>query len=243
MQIKKYPHAALENYSKILILLGLVLALFIVFEFMNLKSYPKSIKELEGAFVTTDQLEETIEVKIVEPDIQPEAKAMIPDKIMKVEDEIEVIETIIESTETDESEAIIINFDKESISVEEEEDVVEDVPFLIIENVPVFPGCKGNNVELRACFSAEVTKFVSKNFNTELSSDLGLASGSIQRIYVIFKIDKNGSIADIQARAPHKRLQEEAIRVIELLPNMTPGRQRDRDVGVKYSLPIAFKVE
>lgn len=243
MEIKKYPNASLENYSKILIQLGLVLALFIVYEFMNMKSYPNSIRELVGTFVSDEDIEETVEVKVVEPEIQPVAKVVLPDKIVKVEDEVEVIETIIESTETDESEAIIIDLDKDVISVEEEEEVVEDVPFLVIENVPIFPGCIGNNKELRACFSAQMSKFVLKKFNSELASDLGLVTGSIQRIFILFKIDKNGNIADINARAPHKKLQEESIRVIKLLPKMTPGRQRGRPVGVRYGLPIVFKVE
>ena len=243
MQIKKYPHAVLENYSKILIQLGLVLALFVVYEFMNMKSYPKSVKEMIGAFSIVEETEETIEVKIVEPEIKPVVKAVLPDKIIKVDDEVEIIETIIESTETDETDAIIIDLDRDVISVKEEEEVIEDVPFLVIENVPVFPGCKGNNTELRACFSSQMSKFVSKKFNAELASDLGLATGSIQRIFVMFKIDKNGNIVNIQARAPHKRLQEEAIRVIKLLPKMTPGTQRGRAVGVRYGLPIVFKVE
>ena len=59
----------------------------------------------------------------------------------------------------------------------------------------------------------------------------------------MFKIDKNGNITNVQARAPHNRLRDEAIRVIKLLPKMIPGKQRGRPVGVKYSLPIAFKVE
>ncbi|WP_456376005.1 energy transducer TonB [Lutibacter sp.] len=243
MQIKKYPHATLENYSKILVQLGLVLALFIVYQFMNMKSYPKSVKEIVGTFVNVDDSEELIEVKIIEPEIKPTVKVVLPDKIIKVEDEVEVIETIIESTETDETEAINIDVDKDVISVVEEEEVIEDVPFLIIENVPVFPGCKGNNTKLRACFSSQMSKFVSKRFNAELASDLGLVSGSIQRIFVMFKIDKNGNIVDIKARAPHKKLQQEAIRVIKLLPKMTPGRQRGRAVGVRYGLPIVFKVE
>ncbi|VAW20662.1 Ferric siderophore transport system, periplasmic binding protein TonB, partial [hydrothermal vent metagenome] len=116
-------------------------------------------------------------------------------------------------------------------------------PFMIIENVPVFPGCKGNNAELRACFSSQMSKFVSKNFDSELASDIGLSSGSIQRIFVMFKIDKDGNITNIQARAPHKKLKEEAIRVIKLLPKMTPGKQRGRAVGVRYGLPIVFRVE
>lgn len=243
MQIKKYPHAALENYSKILIQLGLVLALFIVYQFMNMKSYPKSAKEMVETFLSVEDSEELIEVKIIEPEIKPTVKVVLPDKIIKVEDEVEVIETIIESTETDETEAIIIDVDKDVISVEEEEEVIEDVPFLVIEDVPVFPGCKGNNAELRACFSSQISKFVSKKFNVDLASDLGLASGSIQRIFVLFKIDKNGNITDIRARAPHKKLKEEAIRVIKLLPKMTPGKQRGRAVGVRYGLPIVFRVE
>jgi len=243
MQIKKYPNATLENYSKILIQLGLVLALFIVYQFMNMKSYPNSIKDLVGSFVTVDETEDIIEIKIVEPEIEPVAKAVLPDKIVQVEDQVEVVETIIESTETDESQAVIIDLDRDVVAVEEEEEMVEDVPFLVIENVPVFPGCKGNNTELRDCFSSEMSKFVSKRFNAELAADLGLPQGSIQRIFVMFKIDKNGNIADIQARAPHKKLQEEAIRVINLLPLMTPGRQRGRAVGVRYGLPIVFKVE
>ncbi|MBT8316461.1 MAG: energy transducer TonB [Lutibacter sp.] len=243
MQIKKYPNAALENYSKILIQLGLVLSLFIVYEFMNMKSYPNPIKEIVGNYTIVDDTEENIEVKVLEPEIKPPAKLTLPDKIVQVEDEVEVIETLIESTETDETDAIVIDIDKDVISVVEEEEVVEDVPFMVIEDVPVFPGCSGNNSELRACFSSQMTKFVSKRFNAELASDLGLEKGTIQRIFVMFKIDKNGDIVDIQARAPHKKLQAEAIRVIKLLPHITPGRQRGRPVGVKYGLPIVFKVE
>jgi protein TonB len=243
MQIKKYPNAALENYSKILIQLGLVLSLFIVYEFMNMKSYPNPVKEIVGNYTIVDDTEENIEVKVLEPETKPPEKLTLPDRIVQVEDEVEVIETLIESTETDETDAISIDIDKDVVSVVEEEEVVEDVPFMVIEDVPVFPGCSGNNSELRACFSSQMTKFVSKRFNAELASDLGLEKGTIQRIFVMFKIDKNGDIVDIQARAPHKKLQEEAIRVIKLLPHITPGRQRGRPVGVKYGLPIVFKVE
>ncbi len=59
------------------------------------------------------------------------------DEIEVVEDEKEIEETVIESTETDQEEEIV---EVEEIEVEEvEEDI--DVPFNVIENVPVFPGC------------------------------------------------------------------------------------------------------
>ncbi|WP_372746726.1 energy transducer TonB [Lutibacter sp.] len=244
MEIKKYPHAVLENYSKILIELGLVLALFVVYEFINIKSYPSEIKSLEGTFIKADEVETNIEIKPVEIQ-EPEApKTVISERILKVDDAVEIKESIIESTELEVSDAVVVNVSKQLVAVEEEEEtVVEDVPFMIIEDSPIYPGCTGTNKEKRDCFSNEVTKFVSKKFNIELAQELGLPAGSVQRIFVMFKIDKTGHISNIQARAPHKKLQEEAIRVIELLPVMTPGKQRGKPVSVSYGLPIVFKVE
>ena len=159
-----------------------------------------------------------------------------PEVIEIVEDEEEVEETVIESTETDQEEEI----DIEDIEVDEYEDV--EVPFAIIENVPVFPGCdKGNNETKRQCMSDKIAKFVQRKFNTELAGDLGLSGR--QRISVIFKIDRTGSVMGVRARAPHPRLEKEAQRVINLLPKMKPGRQRGKAVIVPYSLPIIFQVQ
>ena len=57
------------------------------------------------------------------------------------------------------------------------------------------------------------------------------------------KIDKEGNIADVQASAPHKAFQDEAVRVVSSIPKMIPGKYGGQAVGVKYSLPIAFKVD
>ena len=245
MQIKKYPDAVLENYSRILVQLGFVLSLFIVYEFIQLKSYPRPIAELSAVIVSEDDDEILVEIKPIEVQTAPAQKTVIPDKIIKVEDEIDIQETIIESTETDESEAIVIdmNINKDIVDVEEEEAVIEDVAFVVIEDVPIYPGCTGNKEELRSCFAEKISKFVLKNFNSEIATDLGLQTGSIQKIFVMFKIDTNGKITSIKARAPHKKLQEEAIRVVGSLPIMTPGKQRGRAVTVSYGLPIVFKIE
>ena len=117
-----------------------------------------------------------------------------------------------------------------------------EVPFSTVENVPIFPGCdKGNNEARRKCMSQKITKIVKKEFNTDLAGDLGL-SGS-QRISVIFKIDKNGDINGVRARAPHPKLKAEAIRVVNMLPKMKPGTQLGKAVVVPYSLPIQFFVQ
>ena len=89
--------------------------------------------------------------------------------------------------------------------------------------------------------SQKIAEFVQRNFNIALADDLGLKG--IQRIAVIFKIDKKGNVTGVRARAPHKSLEDEAIRVIRLLPKMKPGKQRGKAVIVPYSLPIVFSVE
>ncbi|WP_111706868.1 energy transducer TonB [Lutibacter citreus] len=243
MEVKKYPDAVLENYSKILTLLGFVLSLFIIYEFIQIKSYPRPIEALSATVLSEDDSEELVEIKPVEVQKAQVPQAVTPDKIIKVDDQIDIEETVIESTETDESEAIIVDLNKDIVAVEEEEEVVEDVPFVIIEDVPVYPGCTGNKQQLRSCFSNQISKFVSKRFNPNLASDLGLASGSIQRIFVMFKIDSKGNVVGVKARAPHKRLQDEAIKIVSSLPVMTPGKQRGRPVTVSYGLPIVFKVD
>lgn len=116
------------------------------------------------------------------------------------------------------------------------------MPITMVENVPVFPGCEGSEEELKTCFQENITSHVAKNFNSDLAKNLELKPG-VKRVFVIFKIDKEGNITDVQARAPHKAVQDEAIRVVSNMPKMIPGKYQGQAVGVKYSLPIAFKVD
>jgi protein TonB len=166
-----------------------------------------------------------------------------PEVIEIVANEQEIIETILESTETDQSEFVQVDLRLDDIKeVIEEEHLEKDIPFAIIEEPPVFPGCTGTKEEKKQCLQDQITKLVNKNFRTELSQELGLTEGK-KKVYVQFKIDKTGSIVDIQARGPHVRLEKEAIRVVELLPDMIPGKQRGKPVGVAYTLPITLLVQ
>ncbi len=115
-------------------------------------------------------------------------------------------------------------------------------PFSVVEEVPVFPGCKGTKEDLKNCFIERIQIEVTKNFNSNLVNQLGLDPGT-QTIYVLFKIDNEGNIKDVMARAPHKDLQAEAIRVVYSLPKMKPGKHKGDFVGIKYHLPIALIVE
>ncbi|SDB57931.1 protein TonB [Flavobacteriaceae bacterium MAR_2010_188] len=132
----------------------------------------------------------------------------------------------------------------ESIEViDEPEEIDEPFNMINVEKVPIYPGCESstNNEERRKCMSEKLATLIQKQFN----SDAGYGSGliGIQKISVQFTIDKSGKVQDIITRAPTKNLEKEAKRVIELIPNMQPAKQRERAVRLIYQLPIVFKVQ
>ena len=118
----------------------------------------------------------------------------------------------------------------------------QEVPFNVIDEVPIYPGCeRGSNAEKRKCMSDKIAQFVIRKFNTDIAEVLGL-SGK-QLVKVIFKIDKSGNVVGVRSRAPHPRLEQEAVRVVKMLPKMKPGRIDGKPVIVSYSLPITFVVQ
>ena len=90
--------------------------------------------------------------------------------------------------------------------------------------------------------STKISEFVNQNFDMKKIEALDLPP-KVYRTSVQFKIDKEGKVVDVRARAPHPEIEKEAVRVVSNLPQMQPGKQRGIAVGVLYSLPIIFKVE
>jgi protein TonB len=241
MEIKKNPKSNLENFSKIFMQIGLVLALFVTYAVIEQKTYDKTYGELAVADMRSE-MEEDIPIVMQQPEPpkqKPPPPPPTPEKIEIVEDEKEIEETVMETTETDENEAVVVD---DIVEISEVEEVIEDVSFMIIEDVPVFPGCEGNKEELKACFSEKVQRHFSRKFDAQLPNELGLAPGK-KRVFISFKIDKTGKIVDIQTRAPHPKIKSEVISVMQQLPTMKPGRQRGKPVGVKYSIPFTLIVE
>ncbi len=214
MEPKKNTKADVKRNGSIYFAVGLAIMMFVAYSGINYKTYDRDAIDI-GQLNLDEELEEEIPIteQIQTPPPPPPPPPAAPEEIEIVEDEEEIEETVIESTETDQEEEIM---EVEEIEVEEIEEDIE-VPFSVIENVPIFPGCeKGNNDAKRQCMSDKVKAFVNKKFNTDLAGDLGLTGR--QRIIVAFKIDKNGNITNVRARAPHPRLAQEAERVIRSLP-------------------------
>lgn len=240
MELKKNPKADVGRRSMLFFQIGMVLMLFLAWQAIEWKTYDKVQSDFGKLEVGDDLMEEIPVTQQLTPPPPPPPPPPAPEVIEVMEDEAEEEETIIESTEAKQDEKIVeIKEIKEEV-VEEE---IVDVPFAVIENVPVYPGCENErtNDAKKKCMSDKVAAFINKKFNTDLANDLGLDGR--QRIMVQFKIDKTGRVTDVRARAPHPRLEREAISVVQSLPNMTPGKQRGKPVGVLYSLPIIFDIQ
>jgi len=234
MVSKKNPKADLNNKSSFYFAIGLFLVLFISWRAIEFKNWDDDGYGYIALDVENDDDEEipiTEQIKTPPPPPPPPA----PEVIEVVEDEEEVEETVIESTETDQDEIII-----EEIEVEEEFDDI-DVPFAVIEDVPIFPGCESvAKSERRACFQEQMNKHIRRNFRyPEIAQEMGIQG----RVYVNFIISKDGSITNIRMRGPDKNLENEAQRIISRLPQMTPGKQRGRAVRVPFSIPITFRLQ
>lgn len=239
MELKKNPKADLRKNSGMYFVIGLAVVMFLVWQGLEWKTYDKT-SEYDISMNVEDMLDEEVpmteQIKTPPPPPPPAA----PEIIEVVEDEEEVEETVIESTETSQEEEVI---EVEDVEVEEiEEDV--DVPFAVIEDVPIFPGCekqKGKGAKvMRACFQEKIMKHISKNFRyPEISQEMGVQG----KVYVNFTIQKDGSIGGVRMRGPDKNLEKEAARIIGKLPKMTPGKQRGRAVRVPFSIPITFKLQ
>lgn len=155
-----------------------------------------------------------------------------PDEMVNEEDEPKMQKEVIEAK------AAIgtINYDKGTDDVSapipvpvENTKITEDTeaPFVIVEQMPQFPGGE-----------KEMMNFIQKNLHYPvLAQEMGI-SGSV---IVSFVVDKTGELSNIKVtRGIGSGCDEEAVRVLKLMPKWTPGKQGGRTVRVTYNLPIKF---
>ena len=233
MQPKKNPKADLNKDRNLYFVIGLTLVLGVTWGAIEYKTYEK-VFDLAALDMLEDDDEDIPITEQLKTPPPPPPPPPAPEVIEVVEDEEEVEETVIESTETDQDEIII-----EEIEVEEEFDDI-DVPFAVIEDVPIFPGCESvAKSQRRACFQEQMNKHIRKNFRyPDIAQEMGIQG----RVYVNFIIAKDGSITNIRMRGPDKNLENEAARIIGRLPKMTPGKQRGTAVNARFTLPIKFRI-
>ena len=226
MEIKKSPKADLQNKRGLLLEIGLVVALALVIAAF---AYTPKEHRIEKVDLNYGPVEEEIteitrqDQKPPEPPKKVEVK-VIADLLQVVTNDTKIT-TEVDFAEFDENTEVI-----QQVEVEEEE-IVEEQPFLVAETMPSFQG--GSLNDFRNWVQSKVRY-------PAIAQENGISG----KVVLTFVIEKDGRLTNIQVlQTPDRSLSEEAIRVLSKSPKWSPGKQRNQVVRVKYTLPVDFRVQ
>jgi protein TonB len=225
MELKKNPKADLRRYSGMFLEIGFVVALGVV---LGAFSYTVHEKNTAGF----GELEDIIpEEEIIPITRQQEITPPPPPEVPKVAEVINIVEDDVEID--DELDIADVEADQETeveiVAMQEEEEEEEEQIFMIVENMPEFPG---GDLALRK-YIAEHVQY------PEIAKENGLSG----KVFVQFVINQKGEVQDVKiARGVDPALDKEAIRVVQGLPKWKPGSQRGKPVKVSYTVPINFQL-
>ncbi len=233
MEIKKLESASLENKKVLFLLIGLFISLGITYAAFN-KSFGEAEETLEAEAAQEEIQEE--EIPQTEEDTTPPPPVEEVQEIQDFNDQIDIVDDDIKIEDA-------FDFNEENIEItgdnhyvaeveeEVEEEVIDEViPFAMVAEKPKFQGGDAN----------DFSKWVNQRLvYPEVAKENGISG----KVMVEFIVQKDGSVTDVKAlRSPDQSLSDEAIRVVKSSPKWTPGKQRDRNVPVKYTFPVIFQL-
>ena len=76
-----------------------------------------------------------------------------------------------------------------------------------------------------------------------IAKKLGYKGGDQVKVLTLFTFNQKGRIVDIKARGPHQIFENEAIRILEKVPDLVPASYNGKPVNPRFSLPITFIIE
>ena len=138
------------------------------------------------------------------------------------------------------------NIDKVIVEAPDTKDIYSDEPLhmAVVDQIPLFKSCEEiEKKEQMKCFNEELKKHIDKTLKFPKKAKKEKIENNVA---VVYQITENGEITNIQARArrpEHKLLfEEEAKRIISLLPSLIPGKHKGKVVKVNYATIIQFKL-
>jgi protein TonB len=229
MEVKKAPKANIETQKTTFLLMGLVVALAVLFVGFEWSS---TISKLDETVIVQDVLaEEEIEITQRDPTPPPPPPPPEPEVPEIIEVTEEKVETKIDlsSLEDDQSKAQIQTYTPPPPPKPVEEEATEEI-FVVVEQQPEFPGGM-----------SALMKFLGDNIKYPV---IAQENGIQGRVITNFVVERDGSITDVQVvRGQDPSLDKEAVRVIQTMPRWKPGQQRGKAVRVRFTLPVVFRLQ
>ncbi len=141
---------------------------------------------------------------------------------------------VVEISQDDLNQSTVnVNVSTEDVVVEDDgsDDIIEEViatpVFTVVEEMPSFPGDDASRV-----------RFLTENIKYP---QMAKESGIQGTVYVTFVIDERGRVADVKVlRGIGGGCDEEAIRVVKMMPPWNAGKQSGKPVRVQFNMPIKF---
>jgi protein TonB len=224
MELKKNTKYDLTAKAGLFRIIGLnisLLAVIVAFEVPDKGDHGIIELTLENENIT-----ELIEIPPTEqtPPPPPKVQAF---EVKEISDETELEQEIKLELDVEVLEQTVIEDIVFEVQAPKEEEV--DEIFTVVEDQPEFPG----GMEAFYAFVGERLKYPSQ------ARRLGIEG----KVYVQFVVDKSGDVTNlILVRGIGAGCDEEAIRVMNLVPNFKPGKQRGKAVKVQMIVPIYFKM-
>lgn len=239
MKPKKNPKAQLENRRSFFFLTGLSIALVLAIGAFQWRTELQIIKDsLTTSMNNIDEAEIPRTVRAVREKPKPEPKVnkdklAIVDDIFQDEPKLDPIKLIDFGDSFEDG--------LEDITMEEYgNDVIETIPFVVVEQIAMPISCRelGTRDEQIQCLNEWMSNYIKKEVSyPELARQLGLYG----KVWVTFVVGRSGEIVSAKlARGEHDILNEEAIRVIQSMPNWIPASQKKKKVRMTMTIPINF---
>lgn len=232
---KKNVNDELAEQSWTSMLIGYVLVLATIFVAFEWTQREIKIEESDEPIYDMAIEEDMIPITKQEQPMQappPQAAPMSPEILDVVEDNTDIPEEEIQTTEeVNQSITSVVGTGAPTAVVAgPPAPVVEDVDDDRILDVP----------EESAEFPGDVYAWLSKNIKyPPICQEQGIQG----RVSVQFVINRDGSIVDVKVlRSPDSHLSDEAERVVKSMPKWKPARQGNKPVRMRYVLPVMFRL-
>ena len=225
MRDTKSKSSALERKRFIFLEIGIIIALAVVLMAFNYRSYHSSTTVIYDGF-HDNTIEQLIPITMQPPEPPPPAPQPPTTLFNIVIDGIDVEKDFIINVEDNQQ----IEIEDYEPFVPEEETLPEpELPFRL-DKLPDFPG--GDVARMQ---------FLRSNLEfPESAVEIGI-SGTV---YIQFVVEPDGRITNIKAvRGPGGGLNQEALRVAQLMPKWEPGLKNGKPVRVLFTMPITFVLQ
>ncbi|MFB6342694.1 energy transducer TonB [Saccharicrinis sp. FJH62] len=212
-----------DQRSSVNLLIGVLISLgfiFISFEWSSSEIHVRIIDDQPAhVFVPEQQIpiyrEKNKKVEIPIPNASYEKLKLVKDMFLLIDEPIDFSETPAKEV-----------MNTPSVNIPKEVEYIDE----ILPSVEIMPKFPGGEVALYV--------FLKKNLKyPEIAKEIGISG----MVYVQFVIEKDGSVSQVTiARGKDRSLDEEALRIVNMMPKWKPGIQNGQKVRVRMILPVKF---